>query len=213
MNWTVIFKRNIAWNELEKLQQDFVVQAQTVPSTGFLLLSEPHSTFTSGRNAPADDLVWSESVCLEKQVGVERVTRGGRWTYHGPGQILCYPIVSLQGLGLQKKQVRLFTDTFRSAALSACLDLKVPAQAQDEPFGIFVGNKKLASFGLSFSAGISSHGMALYLEPQEDFFSGILPCGVAQQTFTCIHDFHPQVTWDDAALLLANSIEKGFKSL
>lgn len=213
MRWEVVSKQNIPWENLETLQQEFIERAKRDPNVAFLLISEPHPTFTSGRSAEPSDLVWSESEREKRNIRIEKVSRGGKWTYHGPGQIVCYPIVNLESAGFHKKKVRYFTETLRNAVLQVCLDWGIPAEAKEDPFGVFVGSKKLASFGLSFQQGISSHGVALYLKPQSDFFSGIRACGMAEQAFTCLHDFLPELSWDNAAIALANSIEKGFKKL
>jgi lipoate-protein ligase B len=213
LRWEVILKQNIPWEDLERLQEDLIRRAKQEPNLAFLLFSEPHSTFTSGRSADPSELVWSESERENKKVRVEKVSRGGKWTYHGPGQVVCYPIVNLDAAGFHKKKVRYFTETLRNAVLQSCLDWGIPAEAKDNPFGIFVGIKKLASFGLSFQQGISSHGVALYLKSQSDFFSGIRACGMTHQSFTCLHDFLPELSWNNAALALANSIEKGFKTV
>lgn len=213
MNWEVITKRNIAWDQLETLQENLRQKVLQNPQQGFLLFSEPQPTFTFGRHSTSQDLLWNSQLLLEKKVAVAAVTRGGQWTYHGPGQILCYPIVCLASLGFSSKSARNFVEILRTSVFDLLTQWEVPVSQQDEPFGLFVDHRKLVSFGLSFEQGISSHGLALYLSSQEPYFSGINPCGKNDHSVSNLQSFLPACEWDVAARALANSIEKGFKIL
>lgn len=207
----IITRQHIDWPTLETLQCDLIRKVEEDPSLFFLLVSEPLSTFTFGRNASADDLLWSQDQLLKNGVEVAPVSRGGKWTYHGPGQILIYPIVNLNSIGFSSKEARRFVETLRQS-VKDCFDLwRLPARCEDDPFGLFIKEKKLVSFGLSFEKGISSHGLSVCFSPQQFFFSGIRPCGHSETQFTSLTDYLPDLTWHDAATALTNSIKKGFK--
>jgi lipoate-protein ligase B len=208
---TTIIRQNIDWHDLEQLQSELIQQVEEDPSRFFLLISEPSSTFTFGRNASPDDLLWSPAELTEKGVGLAQVSRGGKWTYHGPGQIVIYPIVNIKSLGFNSKEARRFVETLRQAVLDSCKAWGLPAQTGEEPFGIFVEAKKLVSFGLSFKNGISSHGLSVCFFPQQNFFSGIRPCGHSESVFTSLQEHLPDLTWHDAATSLTDSIKKSFK--
>lgn len=206
-----IIQRDILWQNLEELQLELIQRVEDDPALFFLLVSEPLSTFTFGRNASDEDLLWSKSQLQESGVAVAAVSRGGKWTYHGPGQIVIYPIVNLRSLGFYSKEARRFVETLRQSIKECCESWQVPVHCEDDPFGIFVRDKKLVSFGLSFENGISSHGLSVCFSSQQFFFDGIRPCGHSETRFTSLKEYLPHLSWNDAAFALTNSIKKGFK--
>jgi len=211
ISFQVIICQQIAWEDLEELQNHLIRQVEDNSSSFFVLVSEPKSTFTFGRNASQDDLLWSPSQLKENGVELAKVSRGGKWTYHGPGQIVIYPIVNLKSLGFSAKEARRFVETLREAVLDCCKDWQLTVRSGNDPFGVFIGEQKLVSFGLSFENGISSHGLSVCFSPQQRFFSGIRPCGHSESVFTSLQEHLPNLTWHDAASALTNSIKKSFK--
>lgn len=202
--------RNIPWKTLEKVQQELILRAQDCPTKKFLVLSEPHPTFTYGRNASRTDLLWQTDQLKNEAIEVAPVSRGGKWTYHGPGQILIYPIGTLATWGFSSKQAKLFLELFRECIAEAISNLGVCVRSKDEPYGLYVNHQKITSFGMSFEKGISSHGAALYVTPQKEF-AGIIPCGFQNTRYTCLSEQLPQADWLIAANAVLLSIKKGFK--
>ncbi len=208
MTWNFIFHQNISWDDLEAKQQELIQQVQSHKNEAYLLISEPSPTFTYGRNSNPQELLWSKSELKNKQVQVASVTRGGKWTYHGPGQILIYPILHLPSWGYSSKSVRAFLEDFRTAIREALEKLGCKNLQPQEPFGLYIDNKKLVSFGLAFERTISSHGMALYYSDQSQFFSGITPCGVTHGSTTDLKEKLPQETsWNSVANIVAEAIK------
>lgn len=211
MKWEVIIRRNIAWDDLEAEQLSLVEKVKSNSKTAYLLFSEPSPTFTFGRNSDPNELLWSKDLLKAHRIQIYPVSRGGKWTYHGPGQILLYPILHLPTLGYSSKSVRAFLEDFRLGAKEALEKLGVQNLSPQEPFGLYLDQKKLASFGLAFQRGISSHGMALYLVDQSFYFSGITPCGVSGGLATNLVEHLPQKTsWDSVTNLLAQTVKNRF---
>lgn len=202
--------RKIPWNELEDIQSELVKKASRNSKEKFLLLSEPLPTFTFGRNALKEDLLWSGPQIQEHGIIVAPVTRGGKWTYHGPGQVLIYPIGSLHSWGFSSKGAKAFVDRFRSSIADSLNSWGLSPESKEDPYGLYLNQKKITSFGMSFENGVSSHGAALYLTPQKAF-SGIIPCGVQEMQFTSLSDFLPSLDWVTAANQVLLSFKKGFK--
>ena len=211
MRAEVLIKRNIPWTELELLQQELIQKAKEAPDKVFLLVSEPQATFTFGRQSNHQDLLWEPAELRAKGVEIAPVSRGGKWTFHGPGQIVIYPIGALSSWKIPQKGARIFVETLRQAISDTCKSWNIPTLLSNEPFGLFVGKQKLASFGLSFEHGISSHGAAIYWSAQDSLLTGIRPCGMENPEFTFLQKFRPNLSWDDAAHQFIESIKKGFK--
>ncbi len=206
MQWEVLIRRAVSFQELENLQNELVLKVSQNPSLGFLVVSEPTSTFTCGRSGTDSELLWSKEKLAEKKADVFKVSRGGKWTYHGPGQILLYPIASLAALGYSSKSAKLFVDNFRETVSTVLKKSGIEHEKGEEPYGLFSKNRKLVSFGLNFRQGISTHGMALYHSGQDDFFTGINPCGHPGQECISLEELGSFHSWGDMASLLTNQI-------
>lgn len=210
MLWQTRMERGIAYQELEKLQEALTQEVLENPENAFLLFSEPTPTYTCGRSGEETDLLWDATDREKRAIATAYVARGGKWTYHGPGQMLIYPIVHLPTLGYSTKEVQRFMDDFRVSILGYLHSLGLPVEAGENPFGIYSRGSKLVSFGFRFKRGIANHGLALYIAPQQIAFGGIHPCGVAGQVLTSLDELGAKITWTDVASALEERIKKGF---
>lgn len=201
--------RGISWPDLEALQAELQKRVAQDPREQYLLFSEPAPTFTHGPSGRPEDLLWQNP--LEKGIQVFAVSRGGKWTYHGPGQVLIYPIVSLPSLGYPRRGVRKFVGDL-AAGLQAFLSAhQLESEVRDTPFGLYLPKGKVASFGLAFRNGISSHGVAMYLESQQAAFQGIVPCGVPCP-ITSLAESGVQLDWNSASVEMGDFVKRSFQA-
>lgn len=117
-------------------------------------------------------------------VEVHRTTRGGDVTYHGPGQLVAYPVVALRGVGVgARAYVEGLEDVMIAAAASFGVQARgrVPAMA-----GVWVGERKLGAVGVRVGGGVSTHGMALNVDPSLERFEDIVPCGLRGRGVTSL---------------------------
>lgn len=140
-----------------------------------LLLLEHPPTITLGRRSLESDLLRSREELLGAGIGIERVGRGGRATYHGPGQILGYPIVRLSHGG---RGVREFVGAMENMLIEVIGCFGVHAERRAGHPGAWVGPRKLASIGIEVRRGISRHGFALNVDMDLAPFRAIVPCGM-----------------------------------
>jgi lipoate-protein ligase B len=156
----------------EDLRAD--VRADRVPDT--LLLLEHDAVITLGRSARAEHVLQSESALAARGVAVSRASRGGDVTFHGPGQLVGYPIVRL------RKGVRAHVEGMAFALQEVLAELGVVARYKKESPGLWVdvpaGESKICAFGVSVHHRITMHGFALNLDPDLDAFGWIVPCGL-----------------------------------
>ena len=138
-----------------------------------LLLEHPH-VYTLGRRGKHEDVLAEPSELAELGVEVHETDRGGEVTYHGPGQLVGYPIIDLRPLGGPLK----FVCALQEAVVTALAVFGVPASCADKPTGIWVGDAKIGAIGLRVSRGISSHGFAVNVNPDLSYFDRIVPCGM-----------------------------------
>jgi lipoyl(octanoyl) transferase len=192
-----------------ELQHSLVGKVENDPRTSFLLLSEPNPTFTRGVSSKQEDLLWEFPDT--RGVAVESVHRGGQWTYHGPGQLVAFPILFLPRFGFPKRGVRAFIEKVMDLTHLFLDDFKVSATEKSEPFGLYVQEKKIASVGFSVRGGVTSHGIALYLKPQGPFFEGIVACGTKEARTTSLEEHGVLGTWQEIAKRFAGRFESGFQ--
>jgi lipoate-protein ligase B len=147
--------------------------ADAVPDA--LLLLEHPPTVTFGRRAAADDLAVERSVLERRGVSLFSVGRGGRATYHGPGQLVGYPIVRLSREG---RGVRRFVGALENALVATARALGVAADRRVGHPGVWVEEAKLASIGIEVHRGVVRHGFALNVDMDLGPFGAIVPCGV-----------------------------------
>lgn len=147
-----------------------------------LLLQHPH-VYTLGRRAEPSDILASEAFLLEEGVAVRRTDRGGEATYHGPGQLVAYPIVNIRRWGGGPlKYVR----TLEQTAVATLAELGIAAGASDRPTGVWVDGAKIAAIGVRISRATTTHGMSLNVDPDLSFFEQIVSCGMADLQVTSI---------------------------
>lgn len=146
--------RGISWEDLESLRQEKTQLAIRHPYSNFLILSEPKPTFTGGKRADDSELLPSAP---NSGAAIHRASRGGRWTFHGPGQMLIYPIFRLTEFGFPSRGVRPFLDRFSAGIVEWLEGLGLKA-ALGEPFGIYVDGKKLRPSACRWNGGDQPRG-------------------------------------------------------
>lgn len=145
-----------------------------------LLLEHPH-VYTLGRRGRASDILVSDQRLAELGAQVQFVDRGGEVTYHGPGQLVGYPIVNLRDWeGGPMKYVRMLEQVL----IDTLAELGIRAQSEDRPTGAWVGDAKIAAIGVKVSRGVTMHGFALNVDPDLSYFEHIVPCGMAEGRVT-----------------------------
>lgn len=211
-DWQIRIERAIRWPELERLQALCLQDVELNPNRAHLLCFEPEPTFTAGISSNPKDLLWSKEEQERRGISSQIATRGGQWTYHGPGQIVLFPILRLDEFGYDRRAVYRFMKDLRSWTESYLASLKLVTELHDRPFGIYAEGKKLASFGMAVQRGISSHGVALYLSEQSEFFRGIHPCGVSTGLVTSLKELGVEVSWEAVAFQMIETVKRGLKS-
>ena len=149
-----------------------------------LLLQHPH-VLTLGRNASPSDILVSNEWLRSKRIDVVKCDRGGRVTYHGPGQLVGYPIIDLSP---DRRDIRRYVRDLIEVLVTTLELFHVSAQPRfaAEELGVWVGSRKIASIGVHISRWITTHGFALNVNTDLDYFSSIVPCGLAGVRMTSL---------------------------
>lgn len=196
-------------------------KAQKIGDT--LLLLEHPPVLTLGRNATSANILASDEVLTSRGVEIHEVNRGGDVTYHGPGQLVGYPIFDLRGDLPGKRGPHLgpvdFVRLMEEALILTCKDFGIPAQRICKLTGVWtlaggsVREKKIAAIGVHVSQAVTSHGFALNVTTDLRDFEWIVPCGIADRTVTSVElesSRHPPPTITDAANRVSSNFGRVF---
>ena len=157
------------------LQRSLVEQRKAGESTDTLLLLEHSPVITLGRNASRQHLLSPPDLLQSEGIEVEETDRGGDVTFHGPGQLVGYPILDL---GQIRKDVAWYVGTLEEALIRTAADFGLAAGRKAGLRGVWVGNEKVAAIGVHLSRWVTSHGFALNLNTDLRFYRHIIPCGI-----------------------------------
>ena len=177
----------IGYAEAWTLQKRAVAARKAGAIDDVLLLCEHPHVITQGRNGKRENLLASEHVLRQKGVEFHATDRGGDITYHGPGQIVGYPILNL---GAIRRDVGWYVRTLEEAMIRATAEFGVAAERVDGKTGIWVKNgnaeEKLAAIGVHISRWVTSHGFAYNVSTDLRNFDLIVPCGIADRKATSL---------------------------
>jgi lipoyl(octanoyl) transferase len=144
-----------------------------------LLLEHPH-VYTIGRRGSRDDVLLDTESLRSRGVDVVEADRGGQVTYHGPGQLVGYPILDL-GPGADLVQ---YVRRLEDVMIGAAARFGVAADRNVCNSGVWVGNAKLGAIGVRVARNVTKHGFALNVSPDLTYFAGIVPCGITDKGVT-----------------------------
>lgn len=159
-----------------KLQQDLhAARTKKHVQTDIILSLEHNPVFTLGRRGRRENLNVTDDFLQGRGIAVVQVERGGDITYHGPGQIVVYPIINLDRARLD---IGGYITLLEKAMLQTAVAWSVPAETNTLNRGIWVGDRKIGSIGIAVRRGVTLHGLALNVDLDLEPFDWINPCGL-----------------------------------
>jgi len=192
-----------AWDVQRTIHEE--VASGTRPNT--LLLLEHPSVYTAGRRTDVSERPSDGTPVID-------VDRGGRITWHGPGQLVGYPIVKLH----KPTELVGFVREIESALIRVCEDLGIAALRVEGRSGVWIrdakGDRKIAAIGIRVAKGVSMHGFALNVNPDLAAFSQIVPCGIADADVTSLEvELARQITIEEVAPLVERHVFESLKKV
>ncbi len=155
-----------------------------------LIVCEHPNVYTLGKSAEKINLLLDKQQLKDKSVDVYDIERGGDITYHGPGQLVIYPIFDLEQIGIGVKQ---FVFQIEQAIINTLSKINIQSSRIDGRIGIWLGEntpneRKIAAIGIKCSRHITMHGLAFNIFPDLNFFNYIIPCGIKDKSVTSVEN-------------------------
>jgi lipoyl(octanoyl) transferase len=173
----------IDYKEAWDLQQEIHSKRFTGEVEDYLLLLEHPNTYTLGKTAHKENLIGTESYLKENQISVYDIDRGGDITYHGPGQIVGYPIIDLNQWF---KDTHKYLRALEEVIILTCSEYGLNCYRNPKHTGVWLGDKKIAAIGIKVSRWITMHGFAFNVNTDLKLFNGIIPCGIQDKSVTSL---------------------------
>ena len=185
----------VEYHRAWELQVELATKVRDGAQPNTLLLLEHSPVYTKGRLSKPEHILLSDEELRQKGIGVYEADRGGQVTFHGPGQLVAYPVVDLRQWGGPVKYVR----TLERIIVDSLADFKITAETIDGITGVWVGGAKIAAIGVKISRGVAYHGFAINVTTDLSYYSHIVPCGIPDRPVTSV----AQVLGEDVEMEMA----------
>ncbi|XMD99781.1 MAG: lipoyl(octanoyl) transferase LipB [Candidatus Karelsulcia muelleri] len=154
----------------------FQKQLKIIPN--YLLIVEHSNVYTLGRRGFYKNLLFNKN-----KIPIYKIDRGGDITYHGPGQLVCYPIIYIKNLSLEiKKYLRLMEEVI----IQLLFNFLIKGYSKLPETGVWVKNRKICAIGIKISRLVTMHGFALNVNTNLHYYNNIIPCGIKKKSVTSI---------------------------
>jgi len=167
------------------LQKRLFEQVAKRKSDQYLIISEHEPVITIGKTGSKSNLLAEKAYLTQKNIDVVDIDRGGDITFHGPGQIVGYPILDL---ALFKKDIHWYLRALEDVIIKVLAEYNITAIRDKKLTGVWVNNKKICALGIKTSSWITMHGFALNVQTNLDYFDLIVPCGINDKGVTSISE-------------------------
>ncbi|MCL0028565.1 lipoyl(octanoyl) transferase LipB [Dehalococcoidia bacterium] len=191
-----------------ELQQRIHRQVADGERPGTILLLEHPHVYTLGRRGVTRDIFLDSAELKKLQAELYHTDRGGQVTYHGPGQLVGYPILDLRRWGAGPLA---YVHALEEAIVGSLDHFGLTASSDQYPTGVWIGDAKIAAIGVKISRGVSMHGFAINVDPDLSYFDHIVPCGMPKANVTSVsRELGSTVSIDQVVSVLTSEFGRVF---
>lgn len=198
----------ISYDRGVTIQNEIANQVKEGRFPGAILLLQHTPVFTIGRAGGRENILISHERLREKNIELYETNRGGNVTYHGPGQIVGYPILNLKYWG---KDVRLYMYNLEEVIIKTLKRLGVESGRKSQYRGVWVGDRKIAAVGVNVKNWITMHGFSFQITKESsENFGFINPCGITEFGVVSLEEFIPDIKVEDVIPVLKKEFSEVF---
>lgn len=169
------------FNEVWKLQKEILEYKQKNKSEDIIITNSHHHVYTLGRAGDKNHLLLNDEELKKNGIAYYEIDRGGDLTYHGPGQLVVYPVFDLNNYYLDSHR---FLRDLEEVVILTLKEYGIEAGREEEFTGVWVGEEKICAIGIKLSRWITMHGLALNVNNDLSYFDKIIPCGIFHKGVT-----------------------------
>ena len=173
------------YKEVWDLQRKLVYKRMSDDIPDSLILVEHFPVITLGRQGKKEEVLVSKSYLSERRISLFQIERGGKATFHGPGQLVAYPIINL---ALNEKDLHKYLRNLEETVIRLLKKVGVKGERKERYTGVWVKDKKIASIGIAIKKWVTYHGLALNVNVDLSYFSLIFPCGMDNKKVTSLRE-------------------------
>ena len=167
-----------------KIQETVHTYVKKEDVSGVVLTLNYPNLYTIGKSGNKSDILISKQDLEKKGIQIYDSNRGGEITYHGPGQLIYYPIINLKKLKIKPVE---YIRIIQKTVIDSLDEFNIQSEHENKPVGVWVRGKKISSIGVRISKSVSMHGVAINLNCDLKYFTYIIPCGIEDLSLTNIH--------------------------
>ena len=185
------------------IQKGLREQVLKNPGNEFIVLVEHDHVYTLGKNANSSNV-------LNKACDIIQTDRGGDVTYHGPGQLVAYPIINLK---MRKIGVKSYVEMVEKLISDTLIHYGLESHVPSKETGVWVKNRKIASIGIHVSRGVTMHGLAININTDLSYFENIISCGIEGVKMTTVDkELGKKIAMNDIKKQLISNFNKIFNT-
>lgn len=199
---------NISYDEGFKMQQKAYKLVADGECDGVIFILEHKPVFTVGANGGLENLLVTLEELKNKKIDIVKTNRGGNITFHGPGQIVVYPILNISKY---YKDVHWYVSLLENVVIDTLSEYDIRGYKKPEYRGVWVDEKKISAVGVHLKKWISTHGLSLNVNLDKAYFSMINPCGITEFGIVSMEDYQDNIKIADVKYKLIENFQKLLK--
>ena len=169
-------QKPVNYEDALKFMERRLLEIDQNKSNDLIWILEHENIYTAGTS-------YKESEIIDKSIQILKTNRGGKITYHGPGQLICYFVINLKK---RKKDIRKFINSIEKSIMQFLKDYKIQSKSDKKNIGIWVKDKKIAAIGIRVSRWVAYHGCSINISNNLNQYLKIIPCGLDNRKVTSI---------------------------
>jgi len=196
------------YSEAWELQKSLVQDCQLNTQNNYLVLTEHPPVITYGKSSKEGNLITDKKMLESLGISLSETDRGGDITFHGPGQIVGYPIFNLNNF---KKDINWYLRSLEEVIIQTLSAFGIEGTRIPKLTGVWVGNNKICAIGVKITRWVTMHGFALNVSTDLSYFNHIVPCGISDKGVTSISEIlHKEISLDDVKEKLTSNFKMVF---
>jgi lipoyl(octanoyl) transferase len=206
----VINLGRMTYVEAFEIQAQRVVEIRAGQASSTLFLTEHHPVLTLGASFHEENLRLPLPEYAERGIEIHRTNRGGDVTFHGPGQLVAYPVFDLL---LLKQDLHWWLRMIEESVMTACAEIGLETRRFPPHTGVWAGDRKLCAIGIAVRKWVSMHGLAINVNNDLSYFETIVPCGIAEYGVTSLqNELKRDLSTTDFAPILVRAFREVLRS-